>query len=185
MSRRPARTLVWQASVPQTVSTRSFSDSASPHSASSSARSRTSAATSRPGNSAGTSRTTTAPGPNASSTRPNSASSSARAGEPRRRRLVELDDLGQQQALARDAMRRQRLLHALVDEPLMRGVLVDQDDAGRGLGQDVGAVQLRPRGAERRLRRATALGGVVGLGAAAVGAAVGREKGVAGFGQRQ
>ena len=30
----------------------------------------------------------------------------------------------------------------------MRGVLVDEDDAGRGLRDDVGPVQLRARGAE-------------------------------------
>ncbi len=34
----------------------------------------------------------------------------------------------------------------------MRCVLVDEHDAGRGFGQDVGAVQLDPRGAERRFR---------------------------------
>jgi len=33
------------------------------------------------------------------------------------------------------------------------GVLVDDDDAVRRLRDDVGLVQLRPGGAERRLRR--------------------------------
>ena len=44
-------------------------------------------------------------------------------------------------------------LQALVDEALMRRVLVDDDDAVAGLRDDVGAVDLRARGAERRLAR--------------------------------
>src|SRR5438309_6953016 len=38
----------------------------------------------------------------------------------------------------------------------MRRMLIDQHDPGRGLGEDIGPVELRPRRAERRLRhRAT------------------------------
>ena len=35
----------------------------------------------------------------------------------------------------------------------MRGMLIDEHDAGRGLGQDIGAVQLRPGGPKREIRR--------------------------------
>ena len=63
--------------------------------------------------------------------------------------LVELDDLGDQQDLPRDAAALERRLHALVDEPLMRGVLVDDDQAVARLRHDVGLVHLRARGAER------------------------------------
>ena len=130
-------------------SSRSFRLSASPNSASSSARSRISPAASVAPSSAGTSRTTTAPGPKASITRPSSASSPRRATMRSRRRLVQLDDLGDQQHLAREPRLRQRRLHALIDQPLMRRVLIDDDDAVGGLRDDVGLVQLRPRRAER------------------------------------
>ena len=63
--------------------------------------------------------------------------------------LVELDDLGDQQDLAGDAALLQRRLHALVDEPLVRRVLIDDDDAVAGLGDDVGLVHLGARGTER------------------------------------
>ena len=43
----------------------------------------------------------------------------------------------------------ERGLHALVDQPLVRGVLVDDDEAVAGLRHDVGVVHLRARGAER------------------------------------
>ena len=74
--------------------------------------------------------------------------------------LVELDDLGDQQDLPRDAGLLERGLHALVDQPLVRGVLVDDHEAVARLRHDVGLVHLRARGAERpveqvgaRLRR--------------------------------
>ena len=66
---------------------------------------------------------------------------------------VKLDDLGEEQDLPRDAVPGERFLHALIDEPLMRGMLIDEHDAGRGLGQDIGAVQLRPGGSKREIRR--------------------------------
>ena len=53
------------------------------------------------------------------------------------------------------AGRRALALQALVDEALVGGVLVDDDDAVLRLRDDVGAVDLRPRRAER---------GVGGLG---------------------
>ena len=65
---------------------------------------------------------------------------------------VELDDLGDQQRLARDAAGLHLGLHALVDQPLVRGVLVDDDDAVAGLGDDIGLVQLGAGGAEREGR---------------------------------
>ena len=70
-------------------------------------------------------------------------------GEPLDIGLVELDDLGDQQDLPRDAGLLQRRLHALVDDALMRGVLVDDHDAVARLRHDVGLVQLRARRAER------------------------------------
>ena len=50
---------------------------------------------------------------------------------------VELDDFRQQQCLASDAMPRQRRLHALIDQPLMRRMLIDDDQAVAGLRHDV------------------------------------------------
>src|SRR6185437_2859999 len=52
----------------------------------------------------------------------------ARAGdETRSVGLVELDHLGEEEELALDAAIAEMLLHPLVDEALMRGVLVDDD----------------------------------------------------------
>ena len=39
-----------------------------------------------------------------------------------------------------------------MDKPLVGGMLIDEHDAGRGLGQNIGAVQLRPRRTEWRFR---------------------------------
>ena len=62
----------------------------------------------------------------------------------------------------------------------MRGVLVDQHDPVRGLGEDVGAVELGAGGAERRLRR-------IGAAGAAAGSVVldRAAESVAGLGQRE
>ena len=51
-------------------------------------------------------------------------------------------------------------LQAFVDQPLMGGVLVDDDDAGRRLGDDVVFMHLRAGGAQRRrlVRRLRSLG---------------------------
>ena len=107
------------------------------------------AATSPSPSSAGTSRTATAPAPNGSSTRPSSASSSALLGERRRLVVAEVDDDRHQQPLAGDAAVRQHRLQPLVDEALVRRVLVDDDDAVARLGDDIVLVQLRAGGAER------------------------------------
>ena len=74
-------------------------------------------------------------------------------GQPRDAAFVELDHFGQEQDLARDAGRGDRRFHALVNQPLMRRMLIDDDDAVIGLGDDIGLVQLRPRRAQRELRR--------------------------------
>ena len=66
-------------------------------------------------------------------------------------RLVEIDDGGDQQHLSRDAGLLALAFELLVDEALMRRVLVDDDEAVARLRDDVGFVQLRARGAERRL----------------------------------
>ena len=65
--------------------------------------------------------------------------------------FVELDDLGDQQDLARDAGLFERRLEALVDEAFVGGVLVDNDDAVPRLRHHVGFVHLRTRGAERTI----------------------------------
>ena len=64
--------------------------------------------------------------------------------------LSQFDDRRNEQRLARDVLARAGLLQALVYKPLMRGVLIDDDDAIAGLGDYIGIVDLRPRGAERR-----------------------------------
>ena len=115
---------------------------------------------------AGTSRTATAPGPKLSTTRP--SRSSSRACSIRRVGIggIQFDDRRDQQKLTGDARRRPLFLQPLVDEPLMGGMLIDDDDAVARLGDDIGVVHLRPRRAER--------GGEVGLaGAIAMGARIG------------
>lgn len=67
------------------------------------------------------------------------------------RRLIHLDDLGDQEDLPLHAVGRQRSLQPLVDDALMRGVLVDDDQAVTGLRDDVGLVDLGARGAERAI----------------------------------
>ena len=47
-------------------------------------------------------------------------------------------------------LRLEPALQPLVDQALVRGVLVDDDEAVLGLRDDVGLVDLRPRRAERR-----------------------------------
>ena len=64
--------------------------------------------------------------------------------------LVQLDDFGNEERLALDAAIVERPLHALVDEALMRGVLIDDDDAVVGLRDDIGVVQLRAGDAQGR-----------------------------------
>ena len=135
--------------VAATCISRRSSGSASSHSAMCSARSRTSACASVSPSSAGVSETATAPGPKASSTRPKLRELGCARGEPFDIGLVELDDLGDQQDLPRDAVTLQRGLHALIDDALVRGVLIDDHDAVARLRHDVSLVQLRARSAER------------------------------------
>ena len=78
-----------------------------------------------------------------------SASSAARCGQPARAVLAHLDDLGQQQRLALHALGLELVLELLVQQALVRGVLVDDHHALVGLRHDVGLVQLRARHAQR------------------------------------
>ena len=76
--------------------------------------------------------------------------------EPRAIGGIELDDLGRQHDLALDAALGALALQALIDQALMGGVLIDDDEAVRRLGHDIGLVQL---GARRAERMGLALGG--------------------------
>ena len=152
VSRRPARTLPWQAMVEHTAARRCSSRLPPPRprlAIASRARSRTRPLTSVSPSSAGTSRTITAPGPNASSTSPSSPTRRRRLGQRRGLVGVELDDLGDQQHLARHAAVGQRRLQALVDQALVRGVLVDDHHASRA-----SAPRCRSRAAARAPRPA-------------------------------
>ncbi len=62
-----------------------------------------------------------------------------------------LDDRRHEQRLAFRRAARARGFEALIDEALMRGVLVDDNDPVARLRHDIGLVDLRPRGAERSL----------------------------------
>ncbi len=64
-------------------------------------------------------------------------------------RRIEFDHLRKQQPLAGDARTGERGLDALVDQPLVGRVLIDDDDAVLGLGDDVGLVNLAARRAQR------------------------------------
>ena len=152
-----------------------------------SARSRTRPCTSTSPSSAGVSRTATAPGPKSLERQAEARQLRGARGEPRGVGLVELDDLRDQQDLARHAARCERRLQPLIDDALMRGVLVDDDQAVAGLRHDIGLVHLRARGAERAVdqvgrrlealdarigrRRADVEGGLRGLGQAERGIA--------------
>ena len=70
-------------------------------------------------------------------------------GEPFNVGLIELDDLGDEQDLSSDAVTLEGGLHALVDDTLVRGVLIDDHDAVARLRHDVSLMQLRARSAER------------------------------------
>ena len=91
-------------------------------------------------------------------------------------RLVEFDDGGDQQHLSRDAGLLALAFELLVDDALMRRVLVDDDETVLRLGDDVGFVQLRARRAERRLgllRRRLSCARASAIGAPASKAACG------------
>ena len=95
---------------------------------------------------------------------------------------VHFDDCRDEQPLPRDAAVGEHRLHALVDEALVRRVLVDDDDRVARLRDDVGLVQLRARGAERAVLQ---LGGGRRVVGARVGAGrvEGLERGLHGFGE--
>lgn len=63
--------------------------------------------------------------------------------------VAEFYDFGDKEGLGRDAIAGRLLFQRLIDEALMGGVLVDEDNPVFGLGDDVGAVQLRARRAQR------------------------------------
>ena len=67
--------------------------------------------------------------------------------------LIHLDDGGNQQKLACNAGFRALAFQPLVDQALMGGMLIDDDDAIARLGDNIGVMQLRARGAERRIER--------------------------------
>ena len=69
--------------------------------------------------------------------------------EQRRGVGIEVDDERRQQRLALDRALLALALELLIDDALMRRVLVDNDDAVPGLGDDVVLVHLRPRRAKR------------------------------------
>src|SRR5207302_1923206 len=59
------------------------------------------------------------------------------AGQPLDRSAIEVDHCGDEQGLGRDATPFKLALHPLIDEALMSGMLVDDDDAIAGLRQNV------------------------------------------------
>ncbi len=71
-------------------------------------------------------------------------------GDARGACFVEFDDLRHEQSLPRDSMLCALTLQPLVDQPLMRGVLIDDHHAVAGLRDNIGLVHLGARGAERR-----------------------------------
>ncbi len=68
-----------------------------------------------------------------------------------RLRWVKVHHHRDQQSLPGDAVALQRGLQPLIDKALMGGVLVHEDEAVAGLGEDIGLVQLRPGGTERAI----------------------------------
>ena len=81
--------------------------------------------------------------------------------------LIEFDDVRNQQDLPADAGAVERRLETLVDDALVGGVLIDDDEAVAGLRDDVGLVHLGARRAERsvaQFRRRLDHGGFGGRG---------------------
>ncbi len=69
--------------------------------------------------------------------------------EPFSSRGIEFDKFGHQQGLGGDGSTRIFDLKLLVDDTLMRGMLVDNDDAVAGLADNVVLMELRARDAQR------------------------------------
>ena len=63
--------------------------------------------------------------------------------------LIKLDDFRNQHDLAGDAGHFDRRLHSLIDDALMRGMLIDDDEPVAGLRHDIGLVDLRARSTQR------------------------------------
>ena len=61
---------------------------------------------------------------------------------------VQIDHLGRQQGLAGHGPLGHLGLHPLIDQPLVGGVLIDDDQTVAGLGDDIVGVELAPRGAQ-------------------------------------
>ena len=167
LRRRPARTLPWQAMVDSTWSSRSETTSPPSPSASSSARSRNSPLMLPWPSSAGTSRTMTAGGTEGLDHEAEPLEVLGRGAKPLGAFGVELDHFGDQQDLPRQAAIGEGLLQALIDQPLMRRVLIDDDERVFGLGDDEGVVELRPRRAERIIDGGAVVAARMGVGARA------------------
>ena len=147
---RPERTEPWQAMVAAIRSSRACSVSAVSLSAISSARSRISGCTLVSPSIAGVSRTAIAPGPKRSMPSPKWRSvsecmASAGASSSGRSTIS-----GKSSICAGTGRDSHRLLQRLVDQPLMRRMLVDDDQRIARLRDDVVLVDLRTRRAERR-----------------------------------
>ncbi len=130
---------------------------------------------------AGVSRTATAPGPKASIDQTVARKLLGARQQPLHIGLVQLDDFRDQQDLPRHAAAVDRRLHALVDKPLMRGVLIDHHQPVTRLRHDISLVNLRARRAERTIEQ-------FGRGLDDVGARIGHrfadlEGGLRGFGE--
>jgi len=67
----------------------------------------------------------------------------------RQTRQEQLDDLREQQRLRSDRPGPERPLHPLQHQPLVRGMLIDEDQPVAGLGDDISRRDLRPRDAHR------------------------------------
>ena len=118
---------------------------------------------------AGTARTSMAAGPKRSIARPSSASCAGALLQPVAVRLVEFDHFGHQQRLAgATAPRRSGGAQPFEHQPFVRGVLIDDDQAVLGLGDDIG--RWRPARARRRADSV----GAVGLALGRFGARGGR-----------
>src|SRR5262249_13007285 len=82
--------------------------------------------------------------------------------------FVELDDFRNKQDLSRHAFSGDRIFEAFVDDALVSGMLIDEDEPIAGLRHNVSRVDLRPRGAERMID----LLAIPGLVARALGSTV-------------
>ena len=74
-------------------------------------------------------------------------------------RLVQFDDVGNEQNLSSDAGPVDRRFEFFIDDAFVRGVLIDDHQSVPRLRHDIGVVDLRARGAERMIER-------IGAGAA-------------------